>query len=642
MRGRLQPWAYLGLAVLAWIVFGQVRHFQFTNFDDPTYIFDNPHTLAGLTWSNVRWAFTTGTISNWHPVTWLSHMADVSLFGLDAGRHHLVNVALHLANGALLFRILYVQTREFGPSLLVAALFLVHPAHVESVAWVAERKDVLSTCLALLTLMAHQARILRPSPWRQALVLGLYALGLMAKPMLVTLPLLMLLLDYWPLGRFTSWGAFRLLVREKAPMFALALLSGVVTMAVQRAGGAMAIQDRVALGIRLGNAAMSSVRYLGMLVWPVNLGPFYPFRPEAVQPWTTALCVAAVVLVTVLAIRFRDRAPWLLVGWLWYLVAILPVIGIIQVGSQALADRYTYVPYIGAFIILAWGGRSVARVLRIPAAARTAVPVLAVGLLTVQARAQTAYWHDNITLWRRALQVAPVGNLVAVNNLGLGLFMEKRLDESIHVYRSALDLDPASYQANFGMGLALNAAGRKEASLVPFQAALRARPGDTSALKAVARTLLELDRLEEAIPFYGQLIDLEQVRRLQDPDSRGPVQVSQEARMALGFILRQLGREGEGAGFFAAAWRADPRDQAAGLNLAISLSALGRGREALEVLRRCVAVNPRQPLPQFHLGLELERMGDRRGAEAAFRRVVELQPGNAEARRRLLSLQGRP
>jgi len=642
MKDRSRLWAYAGLLVIAWIVFGQVRGFQFTNYDDPTYIFDNPHTLAGLTWGNVRWAFTTGTIANWHPLTWLSHMADVTLFGQEAGCHHLVNLAFHAANGILLFRLLHGLTGEGWPSALVAALFLVHPAHVESVAWVAERKDVLSTCLALLTLLAYRARLLRPTPWLKALMLGLYALGLMAKPMLVTLPLLMLLLDFWPLGRLASWRALWALVREKAPLFVLALLSGVVTMAVQRAGGAMGLQEKVALGIRLGNAALSSLRYLGMLIWPFRLGPFYPFRPEAVHLWNSALCAAALTLVTVLAFRARARAPWLLVGWLWYLVALLPVIGIIQVGSQALADRYTYVPYVGPFIILAWGGRSLAQTLRIPARLQAAVPILAVGLLMVLARAQTAYWHDSVTLWRRALQVAPAGNLVARNNLGLGLFMDKRLDESIGVYRTAVAMDPNSYQANFGLAIALNAVGRKEEALERFAVALKARPNDTSALKAVARTLLELDRLPEAIPVYQRLVDLEPFRRHQDPETGGPFQVSQEARMTLGFIRRKLGQEGEAATFFAAAWKADPRDQTAGLNLAISLSALGRGSEAQAVLRACVAVDPRQPLPHLHLGVELERGGDRLGAAAEFRKVVELNPGNAEARRRLLGLQGRP
>jgi hypothetical protein len=362
--------AAAALVVLTVVAYSGVRHLQFVPLDDQGYVYENPHVTAGLTAAGLRWALTTGDQANWHPLTWLSHMLDVQLFGVNAGYHHLTSLAIHTLNTLLLFFLLARTTAALGRSACVAAMFAVHPLHVESVAWIAERKDVLSTFFWLLTMGAYVWYARAPGRWRYAAVVAGLVLGLMSKPMLVTLPFVLLLLDVWPVGRFSLAGgqpgsrhadarAARArtalaLVREKIPLFILAACSIVITLLVQARGGAVRSIEILPIGVRVDNALTSYVMYLAKAVWPSGLAVFYPYNTSIhFGQWCGALAILAAI--TWLVIRARRSRPYLLVGWLWYLGTLVPVIGLVQVGTQSMADRYTYVPLIGVFVMGVWG-----------------------------------------------------------------------------------------------------------------------------------------------------------------------------------------------------------------------------------------------------------------------------------------------
>ncbi len=379
MRREILICLFLVLATLT--VYWQVGNYEFVNFDDDKYIIENFHVQKGLTRDSVIWAFTATHVSNWHPLTWLSHMLDFQLYGLNPSGHHLTNVFFHLVNTLLLFLVLKLMTGALWRSGLVAALFAVHPLHVESVVWVAERKDVLSTLFWMLTLWAYLGYTKRPGVKRYLVILLAFALGLMAKPMLVTLPFVLLLLDYWPLKRIelgqSAIGlpaasqpstiankpgaqAFRLLL-EKTPMFVLAAVSSVVTFIVQKSGGAVGALETYPFKIRMANALLSYVIYLKKMIWPQNLAVFYPHPGQSLPMWQAAGAGLLLVVVSIAVIRAGRRYPYLPVGWLWYVGTLVPVIGLVQVGDQAMADRYTYVSLIGLFIVVAWGVPDVAR-----------------------------------------------------------------------------------------------------------------------------------------------------------------------------------------------------------------------------------------------------------------------------------------
>lgn len=591
--GAWRTWAVTAaLVALVWVIYGQTARFEFCNYDDPTYILLNPPVLKGLTWGNLVWALGAGAAANWHPLTWLSHMADISMFGRNAGGHHLVSVFWHAANTVLLFHLLRAWTRNLWPSALVAALFAVHPAHVESVAWVAERKDVLSTFFMLLALAAYGGG-------RRRLALVPYGLGLMCKPMLVSLPLLLLLLDRWPLDRREPW---RQLLREKVPYFLLAAASSGVTLLVQRHGGAVVSLERLPFAYRAGNAVIAYARYLGKLVWPTRLAVLYPLDPGAVRPWKVVAAVLLLAALGFLAWRSRRRCPWFWSGLMWFLVSLLPVLGLVQVGSQALADRYTYIPFLGPFLALAWGARDLAGTSRLRGRLLAAVGVAVVALLTLQARAQAANWHDSATLFQHALSVAP-DNAVARSNLGLALFNQGHADQAILEYRRATELNPAQRLPRLNLARALAWRGRREEALAAYVALQEMTPEDSKVLGELALVQLGLGRLEDAVTSYQRVLALEP-RRLQEGDPLRALDVSQDARMRIGMIYRALGREREAAPYFRAAAALNPSNPAYAFNLGISLAATGADAEAI----RC------------------------------FQRVLALQPGNADAAARLRRL----
>jgi Tfp pilus assembly protein PilF len=498
-------------------VFANVRTFDFVSYDDPWYVTNNPHVAAGLSWAGVWWALTAGYLFYWHPATWLSHMADVQLFGLNPGGHHVTNLLLHVAGTLTLFGFLRRATGAEWRSALVAALFAVHPLHVESVAWIAERKDVLSTFFLMLTLWAYVAYAEARTTRRYLIVLLCFALGLMAKPMLVTLPVLLLLMDIWPLGRTSvrSAGWFSspraapgtLLIREKVPLFALAAVVGMATFVVQSQVGAVGTLAQLPVSYRLANAVLSYVRYAWQMVWPSGLAVFYPY-PPALPPWWHVVGGGALLIgVTILAVRAANRRPWLLVGWLWYVITLLPVIGLFQAGDQLMADRFTYVPLVGLFIIVAWGG---ADLLQRQPRLQPAAAVVALGVVlacAVVARGQVQYWRNSETLWRRALAVT-TGNHRAHAGLAEALARQDKTDEAIAEYRQALRIvaDQAEWRNNLGLLYARQ--DKVIEAMGQFAIATRVRPGFVDAHNNLGAMHARAGQWSAAIAAYAEAIRL--------------------------------------------------------------------------------------------------------------------------------------
>lgn len=463
-------WLAIGLAALTVATYAGVWTLGFVNFDDPQYVVENAHVTTGLTWANVAWAFTTGYAANWHPITWLSHMLDATLFGVAPGPAHVTNLALHVINVVLLFLVLARTTGAAGRSAVVAALFAVHPLHVESVAWIAERKDVLSASFALASLYAYVANVQRANTRWRITALVAFALGLMAKPMIVTWPIVLGLVDIWPLAR----RATNALVRDKAPYFLLAAASIAITVVVQRQGGAIAPFDPYPVGARVAHAVTAYVGYLTQAIWPARLAVFYPL-PLETSVGSVVLAMIALAAITAAAVSLVHRAPYVLIGWMWYVVMLLPVIGLIQVGGQAMADRYTYLPLVGIFIVTVWGVSDLTRGWlgrrAILAIATSAVLVAC----AVAAHRQLQVWRDSFSLWSHALDVT-TGNYRAENAVGALLVDQRRPADAIAHLREALRLEPAFAEAHNNLGTALLDNGQSNDAIGEYQEALRLAP----------------------------------------------------------------------------------------------------------------------------------------------------------------------
>jgi len=445
---------YLALVLTTLASYWQVRNCNFVSYDDNLYVTDNPYIQPGLTGEGFLWAFTTNHASNWHPLTWLSHMLDCHLFGTNAGWHHFINLLLHIANTLLLFTVLKQMTAALWRSAFVAALFALHPLHVESVAWIAERKDVLSTLFWLLTMIAYLSYVRHPSIIRYLLAILVFALGLMAKPMLVTLPFVLLLLDYWPLGRLRLRGdvnrkSWSRPVREKVPFFILSAISSVVTFLVQQKGGAMSRLDWIPLIIRFGNAFVSYVKYIGKMFWPSRLAVLYPYPADMALLWPM-MSALVLLAVSVLVIRLAPKYKYLLVGWLWYLGTLFPVIGLVQVGSQALADRYTYIPLIGLFIIIGWvlpDLLSKWQYRRTTLGISAGIVLVAMLLCT---RMQVSHWRNSKFLFEHALNVTKNNNTMHTS-YGSVLLDEGRYEQAVAHFNEALRLNPENYLTHNNM-----------------------------------------------------------------------------------------------------------------------------------------------------------------------------------------------
>jgi len=501
------------LVALVVAIYGQTVTFDFVLYDDPDYVTRNPDVQGGVSAKSVGWALTAMHASNWHPLTWLSHMLDYQLFGANPAGHHLTNVLLHSVNTLLLFVLFRRMTAETWPSAFVAALFAVHPLHVESVAWVAERKDVLSTMFFLLAVLAYVGFVHKGGVARYAGVAVLFALGLMAKPMVVTLPLVLLLLDYWPLRRERSWVG---LVVEKLPLCVFAAASAVMTMIAQRVGGSMESTDLVPLYLRVVNATVSYARYVGKILWPTDLAVLYPHPNLAGgTPWAAWQLAAAgslLVVITVLVVAASARRRYLAVGWFFFLITLLPVIGLVQVGQQAIADRYTYVPSIGLFVIIAWGLRDCVRSLGWkPEAKRAVIAIVASASILVGAGAswaQVHHWRNSLTLFERTLELtAPTP--IMLSNLGVVLAESGRLDEAIDCHRRALEISPDYGRAHNNLGIALQLSGRLDVAVQHYRRALEINPNSAPTHNNLGTALRNLGRRDEAIEHYRRALEID-------------------------------------------------------------------------------------------------------------------------------------
>jgi tetratricopeptide (TPR) repeat protein len=493
---------------------------HFVSYDDPLYVTSNVHVQNGLTWESISWAFRSAVASNWHPLTMLSDMLDCQLFGLDPWGHHLTSILLHSLNAVLVFLFFRGLTGANWRSLFVSALFALHPLRVESVAWVSERKDVLSAFFGLLSLIfyARYARQLRIQNWEFRISYGLalffLALGLMSKAMLVTWPFVMLLLDYWPLNRMgnTECGvrnfpqSLKTLVVEKIPFLALAIAASVVTLLVQQHEGAVETFERLGPGVRVENALISYCRYLGEMFWPVDLAIFYPHPGY----WPLVKVLPAGALMLAISTLFwikRRRYPFFLMGWLWFLGTLVPVIGLIQVGEQALADRYTYLPSMGVLIVVAWGAHELARCgkhcERAMVAAATTVLVLCIGL-TWQ---QLGWWRNSETLFRHALKVT-TNNYVAHADLGIALGGQGRIDEAIQEFQEAIRVKPNFTQAHYNLGSALSLKGQLREAISQFQITVRLQPGDAQAHNSLGAAFFKNGQTTEAIQEFQEALRL--------------------------------------------------------------------------------------------------------------------------------------
>ena len=740
------------LAVITLVVFLPVARHGFVNYDDSDYVTQNAHVQSGLRWANVVWAFTTGHASNWHPVTWLSHMLDCQLFGLNAGPQHLVSAGFHAANTVLLFLLLLRMTGALWRSALVAALFALHPLHVESVAWVSERKDVLSAFFFLLTVGAyvryaeaqsskwsggatarqeakaqgpgsavthhvhppqccyggrasritfHASRITPHASHYYILALFLFALGLMSKPMLVTLPFVLLLLDYWPLQRLraglrnggpgssrrkeaqmssgsghsvsdqsllTSAATFSeqalrpltlwRLLAEKAPFFLLVVGSSLVTFVVQRKGGA--VSTSLSFGARVANALVSYVRYIGKLFWPENLSVLYP-HPGHWPAWAVIASAALLLAVSAAVFVLGRRRPYLVVGWLWFCGMLIPVIGLVQVGVQSMADRYTYLPLIGLLIMVVWGCDDLipARPWRVKVCATGAALSLATCALLTEH--QLSFWRDSETLFSHAVKVTR-DNYLAYNNLGFYLSGLGKTAEAMENYRKSLKINPAYEDALNNLGYAL-AGQKKYAEAIPlYEAALRIKPGHVEVENNLGNALSETGQIDEAIKHY--LIALKQ-----QPDHA-------DANNNLGIALAMKGRLDEAIIHFQRAIRSNPKyasahsnlgnafavqhklDQAikeyeeslrlkpddaqAHNNLGNALAEQGNVGEAIENYKEALRLNADNPEAHFNLALALLRQGKREEAAAHLAEALQLRPNYPEARRQLELLKQQP
>jgi tetratricopeptide (TPR) repeat protein len=665
------------LALGTFAVFLPVARQGFVNYDDSDYVTENPHVLGGLKWANIVWAFTTGHASNWHPLTWLSHMLDCQIFGTQAGPQHMISVGFHIANALLLLLFLRRMTGALWRSALVAALFALHPLHVESVAWASERKDVLSAFFFLLTIGAYVGYVERrcasssgvaresaeekpeirrpktegrpkseirnpkvaggstppysdnvpaaslftrlPAPVLYLAALGLFALGLMSKPMLVTLPFVLLLLDYWPLQRFelstinSLLSTTARLLAEKAPFFLLAAASSVVTFIVQRKGGA--VSTSLSVGERIANALVSYIRYIGKLFWPVDLSILYP-HPGRWPAWQVIASAALLLAIFAAVLLLARQRPYLAMGWLWFCGTLVPAIGLVQVGIQSMADRYTYLPLIGLFIMLAWGANELIpeRPWRGQALAIGGVSLLAASALLTERQVQ--FWRDSEELFGHAVKVTR-DNYLAYNNLGFYLSGKGRTAEAMENYRQALKINPAYEDALNNLGYAL-AGQKKFAEAIPlYEAALRVRPKHAEVHNNLGNALSETGQIDDAIQHYLVVLS-------QKPDHA-------DAHNNLGIALAMKGKLDEAIPHFQAAIRFKPSYASAHSNLGNALAAQHKLDAAISEYKEALRLKPDDAQAQNNLGNALAEQGNVDEAVGHYREALRLNADNPEA-----------
>jgi protein O-mannosyl-transferase len=593
------------LAAVTLVLYNPVTQHPFVNYDDDRYVTENPHVRHGLTFETVKWSLTSTEQANWHPLTWMSHALDVSLFRLNPVGHHFTSVLLHSVNVMLLYLILVWSTGRYGPSLFVAAVFAVHPINVESVAWIAERKNLLCTFFFLLTLLAYGWYARKPSWKRYLAVAILFAAGLASKPMVITLPFVLLLLDYWPLDRVAGANADRdnlqravpwsKLVLEKLPLFILSAASAIITMLAQESGGAMRSTEQFSFGVRLANAVDAYAMYLWKTVWPARLAPLYPHPGNSLPAWQVFVSVLVLVAISAAAIKFRSRR-YLLVGWLWFLGTLVPVIGLVQVGDAAMADRYAYIPLIGVFVMIAFATADVAanREAGRKSGAWLALPaVMVVFGLALATHRQIGYWQTSEDLWSHT-QAVTENNFIAEDNLGGALILE----------------------------------GKEEDAHAHFEAASRINPKDPMSRSNLGAYFQTHGRLREAVVQYEKVIEL-----TTDPG------LLAQAYGNLGSAKRALGDEEQARKDFAQALQFNPNQSNAWLGLGLIAHHQGKLDEAITDLSRSIELHPTAE-SYVELGRSLAQSGRRAEALNAYQQALKLDPALTEAHQASDALSG--
>jgi protein O-mannosyl-transferase len=606
------------LVLVTSVAFYPALRNNFVNFDDNTYVYENPKVVAGLTRSGMTWAFTHFHSGNWHPLTSLSHMLDCQLYRLNAGGHHFTSVLLHIVVAILLFMVLHGMTGAVWRAAFVAAVFAIHPLRVESVAWISERKDILCGLFFMLTLAVYVHHARAPSVGHYLVVVLFYALGLMSKPMLVSLPLVLLLIDYWPLRRFTGPSSTRRLWIEKLPLIGLAALSCLVTLFAQRST-AVSI-NHIPPSWRVGNAAVACMIYIGQMVWPLHLAPFYPHPADGqlapgvidqLPAWQIVFAIVAIISISVAAVLWRRKRPYMFTGWFWYLVMLGPVIGIVQVGVQAHADRYTYLPQIGLYILVSWIAADLIRRRRAGRLILTAAAAILLMSLTWIARAQVRYWHDSETLWKRSLAVTEdndfphfgLGDVhlargeldnalaefrlaldrrpnspYAYNDIGLVLAKMGRLDEAVDHFNAAIHILPNFPTAHYNLGNALMQKGQINDAIKEFEHELALQPDHAAARCNLATALLNQGQLNQAMAQYQSTIELR-------PDYA-------EAYYGLGNCYLEQGDSAKAVKQYEQALKLSPRLVEARNNLATVLCQKGEIDRAISELEEAIRIQP--------------------------------------------------
>jgi tetratricopeptide (TPR) repeat protein len=639
------------LGAVTFAVYLPVRNHEFVLYDDDNYVINNPSVKSGLSWQNVKWAFTTGRASNWHPLTWLSLMLDVTIFGVKSGPLHLVNVLFHVANTILLFLILSRMTKMFWPGAFVAALFALHPLHVESVAWVAERKDVLSTLFWLLTTLAYTCYCQRPSAARYITALVFFALGLMTKPMLVTLPFTLILLDYWPLNRLNSQFKILNSFTEKLPFFILTVISSIITFLAQRKGGALAV---IPFKERIANAVCSYLAYIGKMFWPTRLAVLYPHPANFLPVSMAVITLIILIIMTVFFIRLGRRYKYLVVGWFWYIGTLVPVIGIVQAGSQAMADRYTYIPLIGLFIIIAFAAADVVKKI---SSAKYIISVLAIVILlacTLATSAQLKYWKNSSSLFEHTLAVTKnnpnilnnYGNVLSSrgrhaeavnrfsealkflpdapdihNNLGKALLGLGRTDDAIEQYKIALKLDPRYNLAHCNLGIAYAAKGDYDKAIEEYKIYLGANANVGELHENLANMLAGQGKVDDALSQF-------QLALAAKPDSA-------EVLSNLGFAFAQKGDPNQAIDYYNKALQLDTNNIITHGRLALALAAVGKLDESIVQCRVVLAADPNDAEMQTNLGLLFQAKGLLDQAVESYKKALQIDPNSQKARNQL-------
>lgn len=625
MRSFLFYSALIALATCA--VYWPVGGHDFVNYDDTLYVTRNAQVQAGLTWEGLRWALTSASTGNWHPLTWLSHMADVELFGMRPGAHHWMNVAMHALACVLLLAFLGYSTKSWNRSAAVAAVFALHPLHVESVAWIAERKDVLCGLFFFLTLLAYARYVLRRSWFAYAIAILAFALALMAKPMAVTLPFVLLLIDVWPLERvslpkLSRKNVLTLLV-EKIPFLVLSGVLSAVTFLLQRqVEGVRSLSD-TSLGLRTANALVSYTSYLGKTFVPVHLAAYYPYPLEGIAAWKVVLSLALLVSISTAAVLFIRRYVWVAAGWFWFLGMLIPVIGLVQVGSQAMADRYMYLPMTGLLVAVAWTVPAL-----LPSTQKVRVTLLSaslavctvLGMLTLR---QVGYWKDSIALFEHTLAVSGE-SAIAHTNLG-GAYLERGdLEQALLHSQRAVAIKPNDVNARNNIGIVFLRVGKPEDAAKAFVAAAQLRPDNSELHFNLGLAYQALGRSNEARGAFTAAIAL------------NPAHL--KARMELGNNLLNEGRGEEAAEQYRAVLAREPNRADAWLNLGIGLASAGRYENAIPCFERGLALEPDHVEGHFFLAKTYTELGRNDDAVDALRRAVALQPGFSAAEDLLLRL----